>query len=1157
MITGINNEDRLVQKTVADHLRQAHGWDSVYAWNEETFGPDGTFGRASERDVVLPHELQYALRSLNVGLPEAALQDAYQKLTRYDAARSLLQHNREFYKYMREGVPVTYRDADGVLHRDEKVKVIDFRKPLNNRFTCVRELKIQGLRSPHYNRRADLVCFVNGLPVVFIELKAVYVNIRAGFDNNLSDYRDTIPHAFHHNGLLIVSNGDRAKYGSITSKWEHFFDWKRNDEKDSGNLEAETLLDGMLAKDKLLDLFENFILFDDGRAGGTRKIVARNQQVLGVNNAVQAVRKQQELKARYPIDERLIRFTVSKAELRAAAEGEEKERLASRDEGLRIAKAQPTEIIESDDDTLPLVKRAHPDLGRIGVFWHTQGSGKSYSMAFFTEKVRRTIHGNHTFVLMTDRDDLDDQIHRTFVGCGIADEKTPRASSGKHLEELLKADHRFIFTLIQKFKREEPPKEPYSLRDDIIVISDEAHRTQAGKLARNMRLALPNAAFIGFTGTPIFKNDHITRRIFGSYISRYDFCRSEQDGSTVRLVYENRGEKLGITRLDLNDRIAEKIEQADLDTDQVALLEKLLGKDYEVVTADDRLDKVADDFVEHCAARWQSGKVMLVCIDKVTCGRMHERIIPRWKAKLEAVRRQLDEARSAFEVSKDSDERERLGKRAQYLGGQVAWMETTLIHIIVSESQNEVRDFRRWGIDVRPHRALIKKGFELDGGKTVSVEDAFKDPGHPFRVAIVCAMWLTGFDVECLSTLYIDKPMKAHTLMQAIARANRVYPGKSCGVIVDYNGVLKSLREALAEYAVGGEDEGGGGGEGREGGGQDVVEPLAVMIAALEEAIKAAEDHLRGLGFEPSKLIGAKGFDRIRALRDATNALYTSDEVKCRFEVIAREVFARMKAVIAEPAAFAYAERHDNIEAVYKKLQERRDTADVTELLKELHRIVNEAIRTQGAGEDHAEALTVDLSQIDFEGLREEFANKVSHKALALKDIRDIVEEKLEQMLARNPTTMDYYKRYQEIIADYNREKDRATVEDTFAQLVKLASDLDAEQRRAAEEGLSQDELALFDMLYRDDITKKDRERLKQASRDLLASLREILEPMQNWTEKEATRAEVQVHILDRLFSLLPRPPFTDADAQLAAERLFDYVWQRSAAGNLFAGVAA
>ena len=458
---------------------------------------------------------------------------------------------------------------------------------------------------------------------------------------------------------------------------------------------------------------------------------------------------------------------------------------------------------------MPLVKRAHPDLGRLGVFWHTQGSGKSYSMAFFAEKVRRVVPGNFTFLVMTDREDLDDQIWRTFIGCGVTDEKTPRAGSGKELQFILRGNHRFVFSLIHKFNQ--PVTEPYSERDDIIVISDEAHRTQAGKFARNMRLALPNAAFIGFTGTPLFKHDELTRRIFGDYISRYDFKRSEEDQSTVKLIYENRGEKLGIARLDLNDRIAEAVEKADLDPDQTALLEKLLGKDYEVITADDRLDKLADDFVEHCSTRWQTGKSMLVCIDKITCGRMFQRIEPRWQAKLAQVKALIPVKEAELAGTTDPDVRERLGKELEFLRGQAQWMESTIIEIIISEAQNEVRDFQRWGFDIIPHRVVMKTGFQTPDGKRVDVEDAFKDPQHPFRIAIVCAMWLTGFDVECLATLYIDKPMKAHNLMQAIARANRVYPGKDCGVIVDYNGMLKSLREALAQYALGDEEEGGGG----------------------------------------------------------------------------------------------------------------------------------------------------------------------------------------------------------------------------------------------------------------------------------------------------------------------------------------------------------
>lgn len=530
MITDINSEDRLVQQTFADHLEKVLGWESVYAWNTETFGSQGTLGRVSEREVVLLRDLRAALERLNPDLPESAREQAVEMLTRTDFAQSLIQHNRERYDFIRNGVPVEWRDGSGETHHAH-AQVIDFRNMANNRFLAVRELKVRGERVPHYNRRADLVCFVNGLPLVFIELKAVYRNIRAGFDDNLTDYlsEHSIAHAFHHNAFLVVSNGDQARYGSITSKWEHFVEWKRNSERDKARLDAEALLDGMLAKERLLDLVEHFVLFDDSRPGGTRKIVARNHQVLGVNRAVASVVRQEELKQQYPPESRLIKYSLPRPLLSRAADSPSPP----------IVYADSSRDNDGQDDELPLVKRAHEDLGRLGVFWHTQGSGKSYSMTFFAEKVRRVVPGNFTFLVMTDREDLDDQIWRTFIGCGVTDEKTPRAGSGRELQEILQGNHRFVFSLIHKFNQS--VTEPYSVRDDIIVVSDEAHRTQAGKFARNMRLALPNASFIGFTGTPLFKHDELTRRIFGGYVSRYDFKRSEEDQSTVKLVYENRG----------------------------------------------------------------------------------------------------------------------------------------------------------------------------------------------------------------------------------------------------------------------------------------------------------------------------------------------------------------------------------------------------------------------------------------------------------------------------------------------------------------------------------------------------------------------------------------------------------------------------------------
>lgn len=1136
-VTPLNSEDRLVQATFAEHLEKSLAWESIYAWNKETFGPDGTLGRTDTKEVVLTRDLRTALKHLNSDLPASAVDDVIRDLTVYDFNRSMAQHNHDFYKLLRGGVPVEYRDVQGRM-KSARARVIDFdNTPGSNRFLVVRELKLTGIRTPNYNRRADLVCFVNGLPLVFIELKAVYKNIREGFENNLSDYLDknVIEHAFHHNAFLVVSNGDHARYGSITSEWGHFAEWKRLDENDKGSLEAEILLNGMLAHDRLLDIIENFIVFDDSKPGDTRKVIARNHQVLGVNRAVMSVSRQEALKQEFSPEQRL-RHRVVELPLESRTPSE--------------SLLAPNSVAEELSPYIPegpvnIVERSHPDLGRLGVFWHTQGSGKSYSMAFFAEKVRRKLEGNFTFLLMTDRNDLDSQIYKTFVGCGIADDTTPRASTGDDLEELLKENHRYVFSLIHKFNKDVDPEHPYSERDDIIVVSDEAHRTQTGRLARNMRIALPNAAFIGFTGTPLFKQDEITKRIFGDYVSRYDFKRSEEDGATVKLVYENRGEKLGVTKTDLNDRIAAKVDEAELDPDQEALLDKLLGQDYEVVTADERLEKIAVDFVDHCTTRWESGKSMLVCIDKITCARMHQLIVRLWKCKSESVRSASEAKRVEAMSVRDLTVRSMLEKDAHRLATQADWLDETVIAIIISEAQNEVKDFAQWDFNIIPHRALMKNGFETDDGQRVDVETAYKTPTHPFRVAIVCAMWMTGFDVECLSTLYIDKPMKAHNLMQAIARANRVYPGKDFGLIVDYNGMLKSLQEALAQYALG--DDGGGG--------SDIVAPIEERVQALVEAIVATESHLRELGFEPAKLVGSTGFERIKGLKEAVEFVYTSDEAKRRFEILARQVFVRFRALLMEPSVYAYAEQHDNIEAIYKKLTERRDTADVTELLKELHRIVNHAIRTQEPGDDQAEGLTFDLSKIDMEKLRNEFAKKVRHKATTLQDIREIVEQKLSEMLARNPSRMDYQQKYEEIVYSYNREKDRVTVEETFRRLMELVNELDAEQKRAVKEGLSEDELALFDLLTKDSLAKTERERVKQTSRELLGSIKTLLSGLERFWEKEQTMAEVKVFILNSVYSELPTPPFTEHEKEATAAEVYSYVWQRAVSGE-FAKVA-
>ncbi|HOX69743.1 MAG TPA: type I restriction endonuclease subunit R [Burkholderiaceae bacterium] len=1159
--TDVNSEDRLVQATFAEHLEHTLGWESVYAWNQETFGPDSLLGRRDTRDVVLVRDLHAALVRLNPELPAAAIDDAVAQLTQHDPTRSLLQHNRSFHALLRDGVPVRWREGAGQL-RQTQARVIDFRDPLNNRFLAVRELKITGLRAPSYNRRADLVCFVNGLPLVFIELKAVYLNVRAAYEGNLKDYLDenVIAHAFHHNAFIVVSNGHAARFGSVTSAWDHYAEWKRLDETDKGSVAAEVLLNGMLARSRLLDLLENFILFDESRAGAVRKVVARNHQVMGVNRAVAAVVRQEELKAQFPPGERLRHRVVTIPLVEPAAVNADAPSDAANAPSLAVLHAAEGGPRGRPPKEITVIERVHPDLGRLGVVWHTQGSGKSYSMLFFAEKVRRTVPGNFTFLLMTDRNDLDSQIYKTFIGCGVVPPSTPRAESGEALRELLSQNHRYVFSLIHKFNQDVAPDKPYSERDDIIVISDEAHRTQAGRLARNMRMALPNAAFIGFTGTPLFKNDHLTKRIFGGYVSRYDFKRSEEDGATVRLVYENRGDKLSVARKDLNEKIAAAIEQAELDSDQQAKLQKLLGTDYEVITADKRLLTIAQDFVDHCAARWEAGKAMLVCIDKVTCGRMLMMARPLWLAKAAAVHQAAHDKQAEIDATADADLQQRLHALRDRLLAQAKWLDETIIGLIVSEAQGEVAEFKEWGIDIVPHRTLMKQGFETPDGKRVDVETAFKDPKHHFRVAVVCAMWLTGFDVECLSTLYIDKPMKAHTLMQAIARANRRFPGKDFGLVVDYNGMLASLRAALAQYALGDDNSGAA----------EIVAPLQERVAALDDAITEAEVFLRARGFEPDRLIGAKGWVRIAALADAVEAVNAplppaagtvlaagapndkpagADHSRQRFEILARAIFLRFKALVTEPTVHLYADRHDNIEAIYKKLSEKRDDADITDLLKALHRIVNKAIATDAPGQDQAHGLTVDLSLIDLEKLRDEFAKKVKHKATAIEDIRALIERKLALLLAQNPTRMNYDIKYREIVAAYNLDKDRATIEETFGKLMAVSQGLDDEQRRHVREGLSESELAIFDLMQKSTLAATERERIKQSSRELLAELLRIIAPLEQWTEKEQTRAEVETAILDQVF-MLPEPPYSADDKDVMAKLLYEHVWQQSRGGR-------
>ena len=1062
-------EDTLVQQTTADYLERELGWESVVAYGAEGFGPGSLLGRSSDREVVLERVLRQKLEELNPGLPAAAYDDGVRQITATTAAQSLTATNKEKHDLLRDGVQVRFRDDKGE-RRKERLRVLDFDLPERNHFLCVRELWIQG---DLYRRRADLVGFVNGLPLLFMECKNVHHNLKTAFEKNFSDYKDTIPHLFHHNAIVLFGNGEEAKVGSITSKWEHFHDWKRLAEDDPGVVDMETLLKGVCSKANFLDLVENFIVFDES-SGEARKILARNHQFLGVNRALQAVRERKERR------------------------------------------------------------------GKLGVFWHTQGAGKSYSMVLFTRKVHRKLGGNFTFLVLTDRDDLDSQIYKTFAGCGLVDnDKEPcRAASGEHLSRLLSEHKAYVFSLIQKFNQDVDTAEGYTQRDDLIVITDEAHRTQYGNLALNMRNALPRASYIGFTGTPLFSDDEITRRVFGDYISTYDFQRAVEDKATVPLYYDARGETLGISVGDLNERIAAKLEELEAelgpgDLDVRQRLEAELKRDYHVITAKKRLRQIAKDFAAHYSTAWETGKAMLVCIDKVTCVRMYDLISEAWQRRIAELEKEADRA---------ADEQEEIDLRRQ-----LVWMRETQMAVVVSEEQGEVDKFRKWDLDIQPHRRLIKEGIELPealrsrpqfhGKLRMELDEAFKLDDHPFRIAIVCAMWLTGFDVPSLSTLYLDKPLKAHTLMQAIARANRVHEGKNNGLIVDYCGILRHLRKALATFAGTKPDE--------RGEPRLPTLPDEQLLADLAEAIMLVRTFLADRDASLDDVLLKTGFERIAAIRACKEAANENDETRKRFEVMCREVFKKFKASLNVPGINTFRHDRDAIDIVYKRLQKDREQADIAEILKQLHEVVDAAIDTQpGEIAEHPEPY--DISGIDFERLKQEFERSPIRRT-TVQNLRQAVENRLLRLLQQNPLRTDFQRHYEELVADYNREKDRVTIERTFEALLTLVHELDVEENRAMREGLDEESLAIFDLLKKQDLTAAEIRRIKAVAVNLLEALKAEKLRVDQWREKEATRDAVRTAIHDFLYSDqtgLPVDSYEEVEVKQRAEEVFRHVYR-------------
>jgi type I restriction enzyme, R subunit len=981
--------------------------------------------------------------------------------------------NREVYNIIRNGIPVEYEGENGRTEH-ESVKVIDFNNPENNDYLAVTQLWIKGERYP---RRPDIIIYINGLPLVFIELKNSNVKVRNAYDDNMTNYKKDIPQLFKYNAFCILSNAIETKVGSFSAEWEHFFNWFRvDDEKekiDRKKLEREgtsleRAVSGLLAKDKLLDYIENFILYHNE----TAKIVAQNHQFIGVNKAI-------------------VSFS----------DRERKE-------------------------------------GKLGVFWHTQGSGKSFSMIFLSRKIFRKFAGNYTFVIITDRDDLDGQIYRNFLNTDtVKKNEAAQPKNSAEMREFLSRNMRFVFTLIHKFRYDKGKEYPLlSDRDDIIVIVDEAHRTQYKTLAENMRKGLPNAQYFAFTGTPLLGKKRKTNAWFGDYVSEYNFSQSVDDEATVPLFYEKRVPEVLIQNENLSEEFYQILEDENLDDNQQAKLEKGFSTEMEVIKRDDRLDKIAKDIVYHFPRRGYLGKGMVVSVDKYTSVKMLEKVELQWKDEIKKKIGQISKASSDAEKT-------RLKKVCDY-------MRSVDMSLVISEEAGEEERFDKKNIDIRPHRIKINS-IDENGH---DIEYRFKDPADRLQLVFVCAMWMTGFDAPTVSTMYLDKPMKDHTLMQSIARANRVCSykindvSKKNGEIIDYYNVFRNMKKALAVYALGSED-------GKE---KEPVQEKSVLFDLLDDALEQGSVFCLERDIDLEALLSSiEVFKNIEQFSDFANKLLEKDEYKKQFFVYENTVSSLYEAckpeILADnarPLVFVFQYLRGVIDSIVGQ-------ADIDKVKQKISDLLDQSVVTdnekQAVMEHQAEfqiiqkGKTWDLSKIDFDKLKEEFKEK-EYKNIEIADLRSFIESKLEMMLRDNSTRTDYAQKLQEIIDNYNAGS--SSTENYFDDLVDFADNLKKEDERHIREGLSKDELEIFDTLKKDKMTKDEEKRVKLASKDLLHRLLEehprVL--VQDWYKDSQSQLQVRSAIEDVLDNDLPES-YNRIEFKKTCDKAYELVYEYASKG--------
>lgn len=1034
-----------VEQALLDQLRSL----DYSIEREEDIGPDGHRPeRESHDEVVLKKRFEDAVARLNPGLPLEARQDAVRRVMQSELP-SLLEENRRLHNLMTEGVDVEYYGDDGTLTAG-KVALIDFEHPEQNDWLAVSQFVVINGQN---NRRPDVVVFVNGLPLGVIELKApgsAGAHLLGAF-NQLQTYKKQIPALFNTNALLVTSDGIAARVGSLSADLERFMPWRTTDGTDvapKGAPELSTLIEGVFEHRRLLDLLCHFTVFGE-TGSGLAKIIAGYHQFHAVRHAVNS--------------------TVT----------------ASSPEGNQ----------------------------RVGVIWHTQGSGKSLLMAFYAgQLVKHPAMANPTLVVLTDRNDLDDQLFSTFSMCRDLIRQTPvQAESREDLQKVLsRASGGVIFTTLQKFGE---IAEPLTTRRNVVVIADEAHRSQYGfkakvdaktgeisyGFAKYMRDALPNASFIGFTGTPIEADDVNTPAVFGNYIDVYDISRAVEDGATVPIYYESR-----LARIELDEEEKPKIDaevneltEEDSEADQERFKKKWSTVEA-LVGSDKRLALVAKDMVAHFEDRVAAldGKAMVVCMSRRICVKLYDEIVklrPDWHS--------ADDNAGA-------------------------------VKIVMTGAASDPQDWQQH-IGNKARRDLLAK--------------RARDPKDPLKLVIVRDMWLTGFDAPCMHTMYVDKPMQGHGLMQAIARVNRVFRDKPAGLIVDYIGIAQNLKSALQQYSK----------NDQENTGVDEAQAIAVMMEKYEVVrdMYHGYDYVSAMSGTPQERLAMMA-GAIEWILDLQQKLAAKEKTKEGKKNAHRRY---QDAVLALSKAFALASASDEareireevgfFQAIRAALVKSSTGSGVTQQERELaiQQIVSRAVVSTEIVDILAAAgiKSPDISILSDEFLAE--VQQMEKKNLALEALRKLINDGIRSRSKANVVqTKAFSERLEDAVARYHANA--ITTAEVLQELIQLAKDIRAARQRGEESGLSDEEIAFYDALAENEsaVQMMGDDKLKLIAHELLMSLRENVSV--DWAHRDSARARMRV-LVKRILRKYGYPPDlqdTAVQTVLQQAEALSHSWSRS-----------